>query len=291
MMNHFKPWLFFALFLSVLPAYANFTRPPILIEHLDAQYQDKKGSIAVSRATYQVHHFSFLHQNFSAKIGMQGTGFTIDDGSTQFSIDEILNFLSRFQTIQAKDLNFNFQDSHFIGTIQQSTLGVSEKRFLMSMIQTKCGLPQEDVLIEDDTLQLMLEICLIEGNWSISELTFPKGHSLLKDGLEGALASLNSSEALGLSRIENLQLHFDHHSFDLTAQLKVGLNWNFHATGQIQFESNAGRYRIEVKDAKIGVLGVRKWIFLALKKLADPSILVEEPFIYLDYQPSSKSGV
>ena len=262
-------------------------RQPIQIDHLNVDFINKAGKGNVQNMVYHIDQMTLEHKLLKADLEMKGDTLSITDGTTKFSISKTLDFINLFESIHAEELNFYLENSHFDGSIIKTFVGVQGNHFLLDQLKLACGSLTRDVGPTDDTLVLILEMCMGQSKVGFQEMTFPESSSLMKVIQDVADEALGTKAFVKLTRIHNFDLRFEEHRFSANARVKVGLDLGVHLNGNVEYQPDQLRYRIRIDHAALGFIPVRRLLFKQLAKLHEPNVTVHEPYIDLTYPPAN----
>lgn len=280
------------ILISILSFADPILRKPIQIDHLNVDYGNKIGKGQVQFMTYHFDNMSLDHKNLTADLEMKGDTLSISDGTTKFSVSKTLDFINYFDSIRAEDLNFFLENSHFNGSLPKTFLGLTGHHYYLEQLAATCGTLERDVpTMDDDSLLLIIEMCLGDSKISFDQMSFP-----LEAPFGGIMNSViddvfnnKSAEKIAVSKIKNFNLNFDDHAFTAHAKVKLKIDLGVYVSGKVEFEAEKSRYKLELKSASVGFIPVRWLIFRAIRNLKDASITVEEPNIYIVYKKPFES--
>lgn len=290
-----------------------FNRKPIQIDHLNIEYAEKAGRGNVKELSYHFDDMSLFHTSLNANLLMTGKTLSITDGTTTFSVHNILDFINRFDTLAAQDLNFHFVNSKFTGWINQVKISLSNNSANVKDFKAKCGNDFTDVAINNDTLMFIFNMCFGEGKVEMAESTFTLDsgavagltafqENFAQEELERIEKEDPSQKALvndlqrprpKLDRLYNLVLNLKDKSYDLSFRVKLWLDFRVLIKGNVDFipkaslgkgDETEGEFRVKIDEAKAGMIGVKKLVFKALQTINSPDFRVAPPYVYINYK-------
>ena len=215
---------------------------------------------------------------------MTGPTLTLTDGVTRFSIHQILDFVNRFDSIHAESLNFYFENSMFHGLLNKGYVGIAGHHYLLTKLKTECGFADHDVELGDDTLKFIIDVCMDRGNLKLDEMTFPEDSRFVQIAAQ-VMGEVEPDKAgLKINAIRDFSIQFENHVFEIFAHVKRLVEWKVTMKGALHFEADKERYRLEVKEAKAGIFGIKHLILKAIAQLNDPNLSVQDSNIFILYK-------
>lgn len=287
-----------------------YERKPIQIDHLNLDYMSKTGRGFVQELSYHIDDMSLLHQNLAARLQMKEKTLSITDGTTTFSVHNILDFINRFDKISAQNLNFHFVNSKFTGWIDQADLSLAQglstssaqkASVLAKDFKATCGNDLSNIPMNEDTLLFIFNMCFNEGRVEMSsaEFSFQSQTSQFLEALQQQMVeefvpvSVPQKDVLPkpkINFIHNFNLNLDKNRYDLSFRLKMWIDLKLLLRGHVEFipsltaSAAEGIFKVRIDDAKAGIFGIKKAIFKALQQLQIPDLKIEPPYLYLKYR-------
>jgi hypothetical protein len=259
--------------------------PSITAKNLSLDIRNNNGLGFVNFLKYDIDRMSFTHTALQAQVKKYPDRLLINDTETQIEFHYPLDFLDNFEAINIHEVNLLSHKKTFNLEIEKGKIEIGKELYLLDTLDFNC--------VGDETtpeqVKHAFDYCTNESTFSTKSINFDQSTKLSQ-----FFTNIIPKEVWGgrspikIKGLQEFNFKITKNAMDGKVKVDTILNIPFHMKGNVVYEADKDRFKVELKEVKAFIFDIKKIVFREISTLGIKEITAEPPFIYISAKTSIK---